>query len=293
MRVQSDYPHHFFDGPAPSLFLSEPWTLIETTALKRNPLWFVGETALIKVSITNSKIPFVRKNIIGAGWDPATGVGMTGNENELQKLYATTQKKLGGIIVGMSPCRLNGVKQGENSIRIIDISRPRKKIFDSFAKNRKRGIKKAQKMGVKVRTETNPETAARIIETIKKEYPSYRKENLPGVLKIGMKLGVTAVFVAYADGEPAAESLFLIWNRRMLYATSGTLKKYRPYNPADILIWEAMLWGKRKGMKEFTLVGGVGKDSGINRYKSAFGGKKIERRYFFKRAKLGPFTLDL
>lgn len=81
----------------------------------------------------------------------------------------------------------------------------------------------------------------------------------------------TEVFYALHAGEIIAMSIILYSNGLMHYHLSGTMSDYRKYAPTNLLLYEAALWGCKKGFRLFHLGGGVGSDEdNLYKFKSAF-----------------------
>ncbi|TRO62025.1 GNAT family N-acetyltransferase [Candidatus Bathyarchaeota archaeon] len=273
-----------------SLFFSDDWTRLEKEVLGHRVRFFRKGENIAKITITPSRLPFLKKNWLGGFWCPGTGVGFySPDPKEAGTFYKEIRRHMSGVIQGISNVEVKGVSS-PSLTRIVDISR--KDPTTSFTRKRRNSIRQGIKRGVVVRTVDEPEKAADIIFGIKARYEYWGrdKNEVLKVLEYGLKKKLMKLFVSYVDEKPVAEALFLLWNRRMNYSISGFLRDHSWYQPTDVLIWEAMSWGRKHGFREMDMMGGAAQGvGGINRFKGGFGGQ-IEKRYFLKEVKLGPLS---
>ena len=81
----------------------------------------------------------------------------------------------------------------------------------------------------------------------------------------------TEVFYALLQDDIIAISIILHGNGMMHYHLSGTKSEYRKFAPTNLLLYEASLWGCKKGYKLFHLGGGVGSgEDNLYKFKAAF-----------------------
>lgn len=79
------------------------------------------------------------------------------------------------------------------------------------------------------------------------------------------------MFWAEYEGKIIAMSIMIFANGRLNYHLSGSCVEYRNLAPSNLLLYEAAIWGCRKGMKTFHLGGGVGSgEDSLYKFKSAF-----------------------
>lgn len=84
--------------------------------------------------------------------------------------------------------------------------------------------------------------------------------------------GRVIVFEAMADGTAVAAALFFIMGHRFHYHLSGSLKEYQHLCPNNLLLYQAILYGWEKGLKELHLGGGnsSAEDDSLLKFKKAF-----------------------
>ena len=80
-------------------------------------------------------------------------------------------------------------------------------------------------------------------------------------------------FYAAYEGKIISASLFFYNERFMHYHLSGTLWEYRKLASVNLLLYEAALWGSRKGIRKLHLGGGMEKDDSLYGFKKQFNRK--------------------
>lgn len=79
------------------------------------------------------------------------------------------------------------------------------------------------------------------------------------------------MFYAVYDEKIIAVSIILFANGLMHYHLSGSLAEYRNLAPTNMLLYNAAIWGCKKGFKTFHLGGGVGSgEDSLYKFKAAF-----------------------
>ncbi len=278
---------------APSLFLSERWTKLEENILGLRTEIFKGHGCVAKITFTKSKLPMVPKAWMGGYWVSGTGIGLYCKDPSQSSSFYNKIKPRFGVIQGISNCEIPGIS-GKVFTKIIDISQSRTNLMASFTKKRRNGIRQGLKRGIKIKEIEDSREAVEIIFEIKSKYAYWNRsrEETEAVLDYCFRNDLMKLLVAYLDNEPVAEALFTLWNKRMTYSISGHKREYNWYKPMDALMWQSMMWGKRKGFKELDIMGGYFEGqakSGINKFKSEFGGS-LETRYFFREIRFGPLS---
>jgi len=260
-----------------SLFLSKEWTEIEKQVLNSKSKWFVDGKNVAKATISRSKIPFVKKYWFGGFWSTGTGTGFACKRG-CQSFALAALKHIHGVYSAISDFTINKNSKA-GFTKIVEIDKCKNSLLMSFSKKRRNSIRQGIKRGVSVVVVDDPKKASDIIFRIKSEYSYWKRKKgiFDKVLEQGIAKGIMKVFVAYVKQKPVAESLFLLWNKRMTYSVSGFLRESQWYRPMDVLLFEAMNWGKENGFKELDLMGGGSKGSPIGKFKSEFGGKTEKR----------------
>ena len=85
-----------------------------------------------------------------------------------------------------------------------------------------------------------------------------------------MKDNVMYFYVVYQGQIISTELVIYGKNNCYSYLGGGTDREYFELRPNDFLKYEIIKWAKEKGLKNFVLGGGAGKDDGIFQYKRCF-----------------------
>lgn len=273
---------------SPSLFMSDVWERFENEVQRLKTERLLGDGYSTKVTASKSQIPFVKKYWLGGYWSVGTGIGFYCDSPEVARLlFDKTMRWKSGMYQGFSNVPIPGISKPFIS-RIIDISLPDKKLMASFSKKRRNSIRRGIKKGVTVKIVWDLKPILRIISDIKSEYPYWKRDlkKLEKELFFCMRNRLVRFFVAFVDGCPVAISLFLTWNKRMTYSINGFKREYSDYCPMDVLMFEAMKWGRQNEFTELDMMGGATKSCGIGKFKNSFGGV-LETRHFFSGVKIG------
>ncbi len=159
----------------------------------------------------------------------------------------------------------------------MDLASPETIWANLDSKNRNM-IRKAQKNGLRVRFGRSAELyeAFRRVynATMERDHAAQYYYFAPAFyesLRADLPQNAQVFCAETSDGALAAASVFLTANRYMSYHLSGSAAEYRSLAPANLLLYEAALWGCANGCRTLHLGGGVG--SGEDRlfaFKKAF-----------------------
>lgn len=79
------------------------------------------------------------------------------------------------------------------------------------------------------------------------------------------------IFYATHEDKIISIAIIIFANNHMHYHLSGSLRKFRPLAPSNLLLYKAALWGYERGFKTFHLGGGVGSgETPLYKFKAAF-----------------------
>jgi lipid II:glycine glycyltransferase (peptidoglycan interpeptide bridge formation enzyme) len=179
---------------------------------------------------------------------------------------------------------------------LIDISKPEDELMTNMTKNRRKGIKRAQKQGQQFFEFPKNQSLNTIYEMIQKTYDNV-KVPLANISffnkarKIMNSKGFVKYFCVKNDNELLATRLVLTYKNNIYdwYAGSSEIGKKNYAN--EFLVWNILTWGHQNGYKIFDF-GGAGKPNeeyGPREFKRRFGGEFVNYgRYqnVFKKTKL-------
>lgn len=167
----------------------------------------------------------------------------------------------------------------------IDLSKPLEELWNDIPRKRRGDIRRAKRRGVKVEMDSH-------YGGFRDIYRGTRKElNLPPWDISRREMEACKLFVALdSDGEVVAGEAFMFCKRRMRIKHVAS-KRYDPEKRSiaglahALLVWEAIKWGKKRGIFDYYDFGGYNPDgyankidvTTINTWKTGFGGSIIEK----------------
>jgi lipid II:glycine glycyltransferase (peptidoglycan interpeptide bridge formation enzyme) len=167
----------------------------------------------------------------------------------------------------------------------VDITPPEEKIFRQFSEAKQRGVRRALKHGVVVKESTNISDLIRI------------KNKSSGVFGFITTTGIqhlwnsfapknAAILLAYTDVDKTnlvGGVLLIFWEKLAYYWIAGATARGKKVFSPTLLVWEAMKLSKKRGNKQFDLVGMWDERTpklntewhGFTKFKEGFGGTPI------------------
>jgi len=150
-------------------------------------------------------------------------------------------------------------------------------IWSNITSKNRNMIRKAQKSGVEIIHNNDEELYekfreiydATMLHDNADEYYFFKSDFYKSICK---DLSNNAeLFCAVYNEEIIASSIMIFANDRLNYHLSGSKFEYRNLAPSNLLLYEAALWGMKKGFKTFHLGGGVGSgEDNLYKFKKSF-----------------------
>ena len=172
------------------------------------------------------------------------------------------------------------VKVSEAAWHGVDLDRPESDIWDGFWGAARQNIRKAQRSGVKVRAGQQLDDLRVFYEMhchVRKS--KYRLLPQPFAffehLHASFADGLT-VLLAEVEGAPVAATVFIECGDTLYYKFNASVEC--GMCPNDLLVWEGIRLGQRRGLKQFDFGASDLDQPGLLRYKRKFA--TIERRIF-------------
>lgn len=224
-----------------------------------------------------SKVPFFGS----VAYIPRTPAPTT---TELDELKAQCQKE-NALFIKFEP--LEEMAEGIKSKSIlprhtiyIDLTKPEGELLSEMHEKTRYNIRLAQKKGVTVQEEHNPEKFIELLESTEKRqgfyshYPDYYRKLWEVLRPVNM--------VYILSSYPYAAIMLFRYRDTLYYPYGGSDPKYKDFQAPSLLHFEAMKLGKKLGCKIYDLWGSykntpTDKDPwwGIYRFKKGFGGAEI------------------
>ena len=184
----------------------------------------------------------------------------------------------------------------------INLNRPVETIWTGLKKDKRRGIRKAEKSGITLEPIKTRDEVEIAYELIKETYASAKVpladisffESLYDVL---MPKKMAEIVFAKYKGEHIATQVALLYKGRITALYTGSKREYLPLHPGDMLIWHFLEFGAENNYTLFDFGGGgsPSKNENLRLYKSRFGAefpnhgryKKIYSKTKLKIAEMG------
>ncbi len=144
---------------------------------------------------------------------------------------------------------------------VLGLTQTEDELFKNLKSKTRYNIRLAQKKGVVVREESNEkgfEIFSKLyFETCKRQHyyghtPEYHK-----IVWNILKQNMAHILVAYYNEIPLATYELFYFNKILYYPYGGTSDQHRNVMAANLLMWEAIRFGKQKGAETFDMWGSL------------------------------------
>ena len=173
----------------------------------------------------------------------------------------------------------NGYIYGDDLTYVIDLGKGEDKIFQSFATDRRKNIRKAEKKGAVVSEVGETGEVSKFYEILRSVY-SRKRVPLADIslfessFNLLFKKGMFKIFIAQFENKCIGAHAVLLFNGRILAWYGGAHEEWSALHPNELIVWHIIKWGIANGYRTFDL-GGAGKPGekyGVRDFKARFGG---------------------
>jgi len=169
----------------------------------------------------------------------------------------------------------------------LDLANSETELLAKMKPKTRYNVKLAQKKGVTVREMTTDEGFEIFIklyfETCKRQHYAGHNYEYHKTLFTQLKNNISRILIAYYNQTPIAAYHLFKFNDVLYYPYGGSSDQYREVMGANLLMWEAMKFGKANNCKSFDLWGSLSPDydsdniwSGFTRFKEGFGTEFVQ-----------------
>ncbi len=161
-------------------------------------------------------------------------------------------------------------------------------MWGNLSKARRKGIRNAEKDGVRVKDITSTQELQAAIQLVR---GSARRNRIPmqhaslfeAIREQLVPKGLARIVLAILNDQPIAARVFLV-HRTVIYDWyAGSDAAFHDHHPDELLVWEALKWGHSHGLAVFDF-GGAGVP-GVR-----YGPREFKRRFNGEEVELGRFT---
>jgi hypothetical protein len=166
----------------------------------------------------------------------------------------------------------------------IDLGAGREKLFEGLAGSVRTGVRKAERLGVKIEFDTGEEA----MRTYFKLHCGTRKRHgLPpqpwrfflNIQRHLLSLGRGFIATARLGRQPLAAAVFLMDGRQALYKFGASDYAAQQTRPNNMVMWAAMQHCAERGLTTLNLGRTSLSNAGLRRFKLGMGAKEEEIRY--------------
>lgn len=157
----------------------------------------------------------------------------------------------------------------------IDLRRDVDSLFQRMDKERRRGVRRAEELGVTIEEARDPGFARDYYTQLEDVFakqslvPTYKLARVQALIEHVLPTGNLLLLRARdKDGRCIATGLFPALGQRMIFWGAASWREHQHLHPNEALIWRAMLYWKARGVSFFDMGGG-------GDYKRLYGGVPI------------------
>ena len=175
----------------------------------------------------------------------------------------------------------NIIKERNRTTVYVEIEKDLEVLWESaFSSTNRNMIRKAQKAGIKIKASNNISNFIKIYNLTMdrlnaKDFYHFRESYYDALLKMDDNM---FILEAEMGGEIVASAIFLYYGNYLHYHLSGSRKEFLKFAPNNLLLYNAIDIGHKKGLKKFHLGGGriSSEDDSLLKFKENFSKQKGE-----------------
>lgn len=142
----------------------------------------------------------------------------------------------------------------------LDLTKSEESILMSMRKNTRNLIRKAEKLGVYVKSSENFELWDDFViayeDTVKRHnWNAYSLEYIKKEYEVFLNAGNARMFVTYYKDKPISASIFIVHRNQVIYHHSGSLSEFKNLPASYLLHWEAIKYFKNMGLQIYNFWG--------------------------------------
>jgi lipid II:glycine glycyltransferase (peptidoglycan interpeptide bridge formation enzyme) len=200
----------------------------------------------------------------------------------------------------------NGYSLTDHFNALIDLNKPVDELWNQLKRDKKRGIKKSEELGITIERSQSKESIKVFYELVKETYNKAKVPLAPisffeAAFEILVPKQKALLLFARDNVNNVIATQFALMYKDRIYAWyTGSREEYLKFHPGDALIWYLLKYGSEHGYKVFDFGGGGGpnKNENLREYKSRFGTEfpcygRYEKTYSETRSKIANTSLKI
>lgn len=189
---------------------------------------------------------------------------------------------------------------------LIDLNKPIDELWNQLKRDKKRGIKRSEELGITIETCQSKESIKIFYELVKETYNRAKVPLAPisffeaAFEVLVPKQKALLLFAKDTSNNIIATQFALMYKDRIYAWYTGSREEFLKFHPGDALIWYLLKYGKEQGYKVFDFGGGGGpnKNENLREYKSRFGTEfpcygRYEKTYSETRSRIASTGLKI
>lgn len=170
----------------------------------------------------------------------------------------------------------------------IDLTKPEDELMKNFSSKTRYNIRLAEKKGVKVSEDNSDKAFEKYLEltreTVKRQGFYAHTEKYHRLMwqylnkemeKQGKKEPIARLLVAKYKGEIITTWIVFVWKNFLYYPYGASSDKYKNVMSNNLMMWEAIKYGKKMGLETFDLWGRE-PGKGFTRFKEGYNPKVVK-----------------
>lgn len=292
----------FFDKLAPHPLQSFAWgDFREKTGLAVSKLVRIEDEKIVETAlVTWHKLPLIGKVI---GYLPKTGI----LSEEMMEALVLQGKKRKAVMIKMEPLIEERTKEADmwkklvsrfglrpgkslftKYTMILDLSLSEEELLAGMHPKTRYNLRLSERKGVKVEMSDTMEYFEdywRLMNetTIRQGFFAHTKRYHQSMFETLSKSGMARMLVAKLDNKILVCWVIFLHNKTLYYPYGASTRDDKNVFASNLVMWEAIKWGKKMGAVQFDMWGSLGFDPdtkdpwyGFHRFKQGFGAKVVE-----------------
>lgn len=171
---------------------------------------------------------------------------------------------------------------------IVDLTKSEEELLACQHPKTRYNIRLAQKHGVEIKEVTTDAGFKIYLDLIfdtthRQGFYLHTKKYHQDLWRLLKKTDMVHILIAFYQDKPLGAFMFLKWHHTWYYPYGGTSHEDRQVQAPTLLMWQAILLGKKLGCTSFDMWGSLGPNAketdngyGFHRFKQGFGGQLVE-----------------
>jgi lipid II:glycine glycyltransferase (peptidoglycan interpeptide bridge formation enzyme) len=162
----------------------------------------------------------------------------------------------------------------------LDLTKSEEDLLKSFSGKTRYNIRLAQRNGVEVAEDNSDEAFEKYLklteETIKRQhFYAHTKHYHRLMWEVLKPAGIAHLLVAKYQGEIITTWILFTWKKFLYYPYGASTEKYKNVMANNLMMWEAIRFGKKLGLTTFDLWGRE-EGKGFTKFKEGYNPKVVE-----------------